>query len=60
MAKFETEKKRVVCYLAKPLEVMAQKLIEEKGYKNIQEILLEGLRKIYQKTYGKKNTPHTQ
>tara|TARA_R110000868_G_scaffold346759_1_gene607912 strand:+ start:824 stop:1285 length:462 start_codon:yes stop_codon:yes gene_type:complete len=51
MAKFETDKKRVVCYLAKPLEEMAQKLIDEKGYNNTQAVLFEGLRKLYDATF---------
>lgn len=51
MAKFETDKKRVVCYLAKPLEDMAQKLIDEKGYNNTQAVLFEGLRKLYDATF---------
>lgn len=51
MAKFETDKKRVVTFLTKPLEEMSLKLIEEKGYINHQDVILHAIRSLYSESF---------
>lgn len=51
MAKFETDKKRVVTFLTKPIEEMSQKLIEEKGYINHQDVILHAIRSLYAENF---------
>lgn len=51
MAKYTTDKKRVVTYFTAPIEEMSQKLIEEKGYINHQDVILHAVRLLYADTY---------
>jgi YesN/AraC family two-component response regulator len=44
-------KRKVVMFPSKPIEAMAQRLIDEKGYKNMQEVALEGIRKLHDASF---------
>jgi len=47
MAKFETDKKKVVTYFNKSLEEMTLKLIDAKGFENFQDVIKQSVRLMY-------------